>query len=223
MTVLGIETSTATCAVALVKDGRLLAEYRHQQAKMHAEIIPALVENLFKTTALTFSDLDGVGVSSGPGSYTGLRIGMSLAKGLAFARQIPIAGIPTVEAIAFGLISAFSPLIIAMPSRKGEIYAGAFVAENERAQFVKPVEAVLIAEFPDWAENIQTVAGPGITALETAGITGFNYLPERLWQIGALNTGLLAAEKFAVGQADDLHSLEPNYIKPFYTTAKKVG
>ena len=220
MTVLGIETSTVTCAVALVKNGDLLAEYRHKQAKIHAEILPGLVDNLMKTADISWSEIDGIGVSAGPGSYTGLRIGMSLAKGLAFAHDLPIVGVPTMESIAYSLRGVYDNIVIVLPSRRGEVYAGVFSTEGEELQVLQEAQAVMIADFAQWAHNFKFLAGPGARVLLESGIENIEFVPQQLWQMGALNVALLAAAKFHKGQADNLDALEPNYVKPFYTTAK---
>ncbi|KAA3663254.1 MAG: tRNA (adenosine(37)-N6)-threonylcarbamoyltransferase complex dimerization subunit type 1 TsaB [Calditrichaeota bacterium] len=220
MTVLGIETSTKTCAVALVHDGDLVAEYRHKQARIHAEILAGLVDKLMVTSGVNWSELQGIGVSSGPGSYTGLRIGMSLAKGLAFAHSLPIAGIPTTSAIARSLIGLYDRFTVVLPSRKGEIYVAAYKSEADELRTIENAQALLLTDFSSWAGGVAYVAGPGVSALQAAHIDGIKVIPEQFWQIGALNVAAIAAEKFAEGKADDLDSLEPNYVKPFYTTAK---
>ncbi len=221
MLVLGIETSTTVCAVSLIRDGQLLAEYRHQQEKKHAEIIATLIGNQIAVCDLAFADLEGIGIATGPGSYTGLRIGMSFAKSLAFAHDLPLAGIPTTAAIAFGLPVDFEQVIVALPSRRGEIYAALFTQKGDRLQADKPATALEIAALPEWAGECRKIAGPGGAALAQTGLQGFELVPERFWQIGALNIALLAEEKLQAGQADDLDSLEPDYLKPFYTTAGK--
>ena len=222
MLTLGIETATAVCSVALVREGRMIAEYRHQQAKMHAEIIAQLIENQMNACGLSFAELEGIGISTGPGSYTGLRIGMSFAKSLAFAHDLPIAAIPTCEAMAFALPADIESIAIVLPSRRGEVYAALYQRERDRLKMQKPATALEIQKFAEWVADCRKIAGPGSIALAQAGLSEFQILPERMWQLSALNVALLAENKLMAGMADNLDTLEPDYLKPFFTTAKIV-
>lgn len=220
MLVLGIETSTTICSVALVRDGGLIAEYRHLQAKMHAEIIVQLIKNQMDTCGITFAELQGIGISAGPGSYTGLRIGMALAKSLAFAHNLPIAAIPTMDAIAHSLPAGGHKVAIVLPSRRGEVYAALYDPGEDGLQILKRAMALEIERFAEWAEDCQKIAGPGSTMIKDADLNKFTIIPERFWQLNALNVALLAETKILAGESDDLDTLEPDYLKPFYTTAK---
>ena len=100
MIVLGIETATAVCAVALVDDDVVRAERRYEIPQAHSEKLMECVDDCLKSAGLALSSIDGIAISIGPGSFTGLRIGLSVAKGLAFATDKPVVGVPTLEALA---------------------------------------------------------------------------------------------------------------------------
>src|ERR1700749_691771 len=106
MTILQIETATTVCSVALAKDGKVLAFKQLDERNIHAEVITLFIDELITTSNITYSDLDAVAISSGPGSYTGLRIGVSTAKGLCFALDKPLIAVETLEAMALGVHAA---------------------------------------------------------------------------------------------------------------------
>lgn len=218
MLILGIETATATCATALCQDGALLGEIRFKQKKVHAEILSGMVENLMAQCQATFKDLDGIAVSIGPGSFTGLRIGMAMAKGIAFAQNVEIVGIHTPDAIASNIVPDETEIIVVMPSRKGEVYTAKYISLDGAYQRDGQIIAVGITRLPEWAGGAKLVAGPGMHALMKGGLTAFTYLPERFWEMSAAPVARLGARRLMAEGADDLATLEPDYIKSFQTT-----
>src|ERR1700733_7113355 len=102
--ILQIETATTSCSIALASDGNILAIKEVNERNIHAEVITRFIEEIITSAKITYDDLDAVAVSSGPGSYTGLRIGVSTAKGLCFAIDKPLIAVETLEAMAYGVI-----------------------------------------------------------------------------------------------------------------------
>ncbi len=219
MLVLGIETATPTCAVALWQDGRLLAESRIKAKNLHGEIISGLIEQLFKQARRQFDDLSGVAVSRGPGSFTGLRIGMAVGKAIAFARSLPMVGIHTLDGIAGNIAPLTERLVVTLPSRKGEVFAAPYRHLDGEYQREGEIVALTIEAFQEWASGVRTIAGPGIKSLQDAGVTQKYYLPEHYWEVGAASIARLGARRILAGEIDDLARLEPDYVKPFFTTA----
>ncbi|MFQ5627538.1 MAG: tRNA (adenosine(37)-N6)-threonylcarbamoyltransferase complex dimerization subunit type 1 TsaB [bacterium] len=218
MLILGIETATATCAAALWQEGTLLGEIRFKQKKIHAEFLSGMIRQLMDQSRNAYSALKGIAISIGPGSFTGLRIGMAMAKGIAYAQNIDVVGIHTPDAIASNIVPDEMEMIVVLPSRKGEVYAaryknldGAYHREDE-------IAAIEIARLPEWADGVRLAAGPGIHALMKAGLKNFTYLPERFWEIGAGPIARLGARKLMAEGPDAVATLEPDYIKPFQTT-----
>ncbi|RYZ96731.1 MAG: tRNA (adenosine(37)-N6)-threonylcarbamoyltransferase complex dimerization subunit type 1 TsaB, partial [Sphingobacteriaceae bacterium] len=104
-TILQIETATTSCSVALAANGKVLYSKEIDQRNIHAEVITVFIDELLKNAGLQYQQLDAIAVSSGPGSYTGLRIGVSTAKGLAFALDRPLIAVETLEAMADGILT----------------------------------------------------------------------------------------------------------------------
>ncbi len=126
MVVLGIDTATAMSAVGVVRDDRLLGETAERAGAGHAARLPALVERLLEQTALTLEQVDAIAVSTGPGSFTGLRVGLGFAKGIAFAGGLRIVGVSTLEALAATAPSRFTAIAAVTDARRGETYLAIF-------------------------------------------------------------------------------------------------
>jgi len=125
--VLGIETATWMGGVALVDDGKgVIAEVNINSTSSHSERLLPGIDRIFKETGISLKDCDGICVSIGPGSFTGLRIGLATAKGLAYAAGKPMAGISTLETLARGMPLARIPICTVIDARKGEVFACIF-------------------------------------------------------------------------------------------------
>ncbi|GAH58578.1 unnamed protein product, partial [marine sediment metagenome] len=122
MRILGIETSTMTGSVALIDEERLIAEYTLNLRETHTSRLMPTIDRVLKDASFTIKDLDGIAVSSGPGSFTGLRIGIATAKGLAQGLDIPVVGIPTLDGLAFQLFNCKDLVSPILDARKGEVY-----------------------------------------------------------------------------------------------------
>jgi tRNA threonylcarbamoyladenosine biosynthesis protein TsaB len=122
MRVLGVETSTLAGGVALVDGERLIGIMMHTVALSHSERLMASADDLLTRCGVGLGDLDGFAVSVGPGSFTGLRVGIAAVKGLAFATGLPVAAVPTLDAMAAALPFAMAPVCPVLDARKGEVY-----------------------------------------------------------------------------------------------------
>lgn len=150
--ILCLETATPSCSVALVHNGEVLAFEEDPKGQNHSEKITLFIDSVMKKAGISYNDLDAVAVSMGPGSYTGLRIGVSTAKGLCYAVSKPLIAIPTLEAMAYGGLSVISTersewrnllLIPAIDARRMEVYAAIF---DENINKIRDTEAVIINE-----------------------------------------------------------------------------
>lgn len=133
MIVLGIDTSAVTCSAALCDNGRILAEYSLTQGPTHSQTLLPAIRDILNQVNLTMSQVDGIAVSVGPGSFTGLRIGISTVKGLAFSTGIPCIPVSTLEALAMNA-AAFEGALVCplMDARRGEFYSAWYRIENGR-------------------------------------------------------------------------------------------
>jgi tRNA threonylcarbamoyladenosine biosynthesis protein TsaB len=130
MYILGIETATKTGGVAIVSEDGVLAEYTLNIEVTHSERLMSTVDRVFKDTGLRMASIDGFGVSIGPGSFTGLRIGLSTVKGLAFTTGKPVAAVPTLKALAWNMPYARYPVCPLLDARKKEVYAALYRYEG---------------------------------------------------------------------------------------------
>jgi tRNA threonylcarbamoyladenosine biosynthesis protein TsaB len=227
MTIIQIETATTVCSVALAKDGEVIAFKQLDQRNIHAEIITLFIDELINTAGLKYTDIDAVAVSSGPGSYTGLRIGVSTAKGLCFALDKPLIAVKTLAAMAQGIISegnidADTLLCPMIDARRMEVYTALF---NVNGVVIEPTAAAIIDEhsfnthlennkilfFGDGAEKCREVLGVNPNA---KFVTDFAN--------SAIHLTKKAADKFANAAFEDVAYFEPYYLKDFLVTQKKA-
>jgi tRNA threonylcarbamoyladenosine biosynthesis protein TsaB len=142
MYILGIETSTKTGSVAIVSDHGVVAQYSLNLEVTHSERLMSTVDRVLSDTGMALSQMSGFAVAIGPGSFTGLRIGLATIKGLALATGKPVAGVPTLRALAWNLPHAACPVCPMLDARKNEVYAALFSYEGH-AQIQTLAEAVI--------------------------------------------------------------------------------
>lgn len=134
MRLLALETATLAGGAALLEDGRLIGESRLNIALTHSERLMAVVDRLLHDCDWEIGGLDGLAVSVGPGSFTGLRVGVATAKGLALALEVPVAPVPTLDALAATLPFADAPVCPLLDARKGEVYCSLYRWRGDRME-----------------------------------------------------------------------------------------
>ncbi|HHY83014.1 MAG TPA: tRNA (adenosine(37)-N6)-threonylcarbamoyltransferase complex dimerization subunit type 1 TsaB [Clostridiales bacterium] len=149
MKVLAVDTSSVVAGVAVLDDEQLLYEAYNHHRKNHSEILMPLVENALKSCSLTPRDIDLLAVSNGPGSFTGLRIGISTIKGLAQALDKPVAGVPTLDALAYNIISPQALVCPIMDARRDQVYTALYRRDKEDLIRLMPYSAIHISELAD--------------------------------------------------------------------------
>lgn len=215
--ILSIETSTSICSVAIHEQGQLLALAEIKEPGAHAEKLLLLVDEVFEKAGLSFADLDAVAVSQGPGSYTGLRIGVSTAKGIAYALDIPLIGINTLQAMAASQNVAHGDYVVAvLDARRKEVYTQTF---GDSQQELSPIEAVVLEEgvFDSILEKGRVYfVGDGVEKVKEE-VKSANALFIADWAISlsAKNMGILAFNKYTCQEWEDLAYFVPNYLKEF--------
>ena len=226
-TILNIETATAVCSVALAVDGKVVAIEESHTKNSHAELITLFCEAVVKETGITFQDLDAVAVSKGPGSYTGLRIGVSTAKGYCFAIDKPLISVGTLEAMAAGMITnesnpkdfLYCPMIDA---RRMEVYAAFFDSElNE----IKATEAVIVDEhsFGELLSSNKIIfAGDGAPKCKEVLSHQPNAFFEEGFNPSAAFMAKLSEKKFKQKDFEDVAYFEPFYLKDFVAGIPRV-
>ena len=219
--ILNIETATKNCSVALAKDGKtLLCKEIAEEGYSHAERLHVFIEEIINEAGIQLKDLAAVAVSQGPGSYTGLRIGVSAAKGLCYALSIPLIAVDTLQALASKAKVADGLIVPMIDARRMEVYSAVFSAGLEKQ---REILAEIIDEnsFEDFADKLYFVGDcneKGKTVL-TKG--NFIFLDEIKYP-SANEMSALSFDKYKKSDTVDVAYFEPYYLKDFLiTTAKK--
>lgn len=225
--ILNIETSAEVCSIALSKDGKLIDKRESYEPNSHSRLLTIFIEDLFKTNKIDFKDLKAIAVSEGPGSYTGLRIGVSTAKGLAYSLGIPLIAIDTLQIMSQGVLSSgldienLNPVLCPMiDARRMEVYTAFYdielnkISETtnliiDKYSFQTPLQYRPIVFFGNGAEKCKKV----ITHPNAIFIDNINAL--------AKNMISLSYEKFKNNNFVDVAYFEPFYLKPFIATVPK--
>lgn len=134
MKLIALDSSGLVASVAIFEDGLLLAEYNTGYQKTHSQTLLPMLEELKKQIELDLQTVDAIAVASGPGSFTGLRIGSASAKGLAYALHIPIVEIPTLQGLACNLYGSDKVVCPIMDARRGQVYTAAYTYEKQKAE-----------------------------------------------------------------------------------------
>ncbi|WP_242130732.1 tRNA (adenosine(37)-N6)-threonylcarbamoyltransferase complex dimerization subunit type 1 TsaB [Aestuariivivens marinum] len=221
--ILNIETATTNCSVSLSKNGKvIILKEDYDKNYSHAERLHVYIEDVLKQARISQNDLSAIAVSKGPGSYTGLRIGVSAAKGLSYALDIPLISISTLEALAHQVKVNNGVIVSMLDARRKEVYAAVFDANYDQ---VRKTQANILDEtaFIDYLERgIVYFIGNGVEKTKTIinhpnAVFVENKLPS------AKEMGNLAYIKYMKGDLEDVAYFEPYYLKDFValTPSKK--
>jgi len=210
-----IDSSGSTLRIG-VGAGDALVEQTSGDRFRHAEFVFNLIEKALKEGGLRRGDLNGIAISTGPGSFTGLRVGLAAAKGLALALDIPIVGIPTFEAIAGPLFEKCGRALILVPSRRGEYYmyesSGEPYDENKISVKKSPEITDLAYDAPLFLIDTE-INDPSLRGLPRIEADAFE-ISTRLYMNAA-------REKFGISGGDDIDRLVPLYIQTFPVKPRK--
>ncbi len=230
--ILNIETSTQVCSVCVSLDGVVKGIQESNEEKSHAKLLTIFIDQLLNELDYKIDDFDAISISKGPGSYTGLRIGVSTAKGLCYAKDIPLIAINTLQSMANGIILKAnsndisvddfenSILVPMIDARRMEVYSAFF---NSKGEFIRDVKAEIIDEnsyqdilrkqkiifFGDGSEKIREV----IKHENAVFVKNFN--PSSSYMAG------LSEIAFREKQFEDVAYFEPFYLKDFIATVPK--
>jgi tRNA threonylcarbamoyladenosine biosynthesis protein TsaB len=223
--IINIETATEICSVSLSENGKLIALKEDTEGQQHAKLLTVLIEEMFKENNISIKKLNAVAVSKGPGSYTGLRIGVSAAKGIAYAADIPLLAINTLQAMALGVSKSqifdaetwFCPMIDA---RRMEVYTAFFdlqnklrrditaeiIDENSFNQILEERKIVFHGNGAAKCKNI--IHSPNAVFTETSGCSASNMVE-------------LSYQAYQNKEFADVAYFEPFYLKDFIATVPK--
>lgn len=219
MRILAFETSAKAASAALLEDGILVAESYQNSPLTHSVTLLSMAESLIKNRDWTMEDISAVAVANGPGSFTGVRIGVAAAKGFAWGRQLPLYGVSTLEAMALSLGERCGTVCAAMDARRSQVYNALFRAENGRVHRLCPDRAISLADLQEDLSHIPgdvIFVGDGAALCHgTIGINEdrFSLAPEHRRQQRASGVALAAWQALQAGQCGDAASLQPNYLR----------
>lgn len=219
--ILNIETATKNCSVALAKDGKTIScKEIAEEGYSHAERLHVFIEEIISEAGIQLKDLIAVAVSQGPGSYTGLRIGVSAAKGLCYALGIPLIAVDTLQALASKVKVADGLIVPMIDARRMEVYSAVFSADLEKK---REVLAEIIDEnsFGVFTENLYFVGDCNEKCKTVLTKDNFVFLDEIKYP-SANEMSALSFDKYKKNDTVDVAYFEPYYLKDFLiTTAKK--
>jgi len=224
--ILNLESATNVCSVALAMDGELLHSKEDFKGPSHASNINLFIQQVMSKSNYRIEELDAVAISSGPGSYTGLRIGLSTAKGLCYSCNVPLIAIPTLKALAYGLIKKnnldIDLFLTCLDNRREEVIYSIY-DYNLNAHSSMLVHELNSESFQNlYIKNKILIGGTG--ALKTK-----KYLNHKnvCWDMelmaDARNMCHLSEKKFAKDQFEDLAYFEPTYGKEFYDNRRHLS
>ncbi len=216
--ILCIETSTTNCSVALTKNGKVISIEEDYDVKYsHAERLHNFIDKVVKKPGLSLKDLSAIAVSKGPGSYTGLRIGVSSAKGLCYALEIPLLSISTLESLALQVKSEDGCYIVPMlDARRMEVYAAVFSDAHKKIRETK-AEILTEASFSEYLQNRKVYfIGNGVEKFSTIckdnnAVFIQNKLPS------SKEMASLSYIKFLQKDFENVSYFDPYYLKDFVT------
>ena len=219
--ILNIETSTKNCSVSIANKGEVIAiKELNDGGYSHAEKLHEFIKDVVNDAKIELSDLSAVAVSKGPGSYTGLRIGVSAAKGLCFALNIPLISVNTLESLAHSISISEGCIIPLLDARRMEVYSSVF---NVNYKNIRTVEAEIITEtsFEKYiAENKVYFLGDGAEKCKQL-ISHDNaiFIDDKFPSSSEL--GMLSYNKYKKNDIEDVAYFEPFYLKDFVVTTSK--
>jgi tRNA threonylcarbamoyl adenosine modification protein YeaZ len=226
MKVLSFDTSTSSGSVAILDNSQVIAMDSYLAESSHAETLFNVIDKVLESCGLKIADVDGIAVAIGPGSFTGLRIGLAAAKGLAYAANKKLVGVSSLEALACGLPEKHPDKIIVpcIDAKRGEIYASAY------CKTIREIKVDESSSSPDKLCDILQkfnskclFVGNGADSYRDLFMSKmadqFRMVSENI--CSAVNIGLIAGEKIKSGSSDDIALLAPNYIRPSAAEQKK--
>ena len=220
MKILALETSAKAVSAAVSEDGRILASGYQDTGLTHSRTLMPIVEHILKNTGLTVADMDAIAVAAGPGSFTGIRIGVAAAKGLAFAADKPAVGVSTLAAMARNVAFCDGLVICAMDARRQQVYNALFEAKDGQLTRLTPDRAIALEELAEELRSDprpKTVVGDGaklcLAHLTAAGIP-CRLAPAHLVMQNAMSVALEAEAMAAKGKLVSAQALEPVYLRP---------
>ena len=219
MLTLAFETSAKAASVALTENGKLLGESYQNTGLTHSQTLMVMAEDLLKQCGKNVADITAVAVAEGPGSFTGVRIGVAAAKGFAWGRELPCYGVSTLEAMAVSLGVYEGHVCACMDARRNQVYNALFLADSGSLERMTDDRAIALAELKTELEHIDGpifLVGDGAILTHktlSSEIPNLILPPEHRLHQRAVGVALLAEKKQTAGDSGDANALSPNYLR----------
>lgn len=219
MLLLAFETSAKAASVALFRDGHLLGEHYQNTGLTHSQTLMVMAQALLEQCGHTPADVESVAVAAGPGSFTGVRIGVAAAKGFAWGAELPLYGVSTLEAMALGMGLSDGILCPVMDARRQQVYNALFEMRSGECIRLCPDRAISLADLGRELKNMDKptfLVGDGsILCYNTLQkeIPGLIPPPEHRMHQRACGVGLAALAQIARGESGNALALTPNYLR----------
>lgn len=220
MKILAIDTSASSGSIALLEDDQVIAELTTCTQKTHVERLLPLIKTLLSSINTKIEDVDGFALTIGPGSFTGLRIGLAAIKGLAWSLNKPVVGVSTLEALAMNIPYSDKPICPILDARKKEVYAGIYKCNDNGPTCIMDDATISPQLLIERIKEPTIFLGDGIKIISELKSEIANrksqivFAPSHLWSIRALNIGLLAWKMFKKGDAGIPEKINLNYLRP---------
>ena len=219
MRILAFESSAKAAGTALLEDGSLRAEAYQNSGMTHSCTLMQMAEDMLRTAGLTVQDVDAAAVAAGPGSFTGVRIGVAAAKGFSWGREIACYGVSTLEAMARGAAITDGVFCCCMDARRAQVYNAVFEKTGSELVRLREDRAISLDDLCEDLQNIEKpifLVGDGAELCYTTlleRLPQLTLLPEHLRQQRASGVALAAWEKIGRGESGNTASLVPNYLR----------
>ena len=219
MLLLAFETSAKAASVALFEGEKLLGEIYQNTGLTHSQTLLVMAEYLLKQCGKSAAEITDVAVAAGPGSFTGVRIGVAAAKGFAWGAQLPCWGTSTLEAMALSLGVSQGYVCCAMDARRSQVYNALFYINQGAMERITPDRAIALAELATELEkldgSIYLVGDGAMLTHKTLGgqISSLILPPEHRMHQRAAGVGLAALAMMSRGESADANALSPNYLR----------
>ncbi len=220
-TILHIETATTNCSVSIATNGKLIVlKEENSIGYSHSEQLHLFIKEALSSASLSFKDIDAIAVSKGPGSYTGLRIGVSAVKGLCFALDLPMIAVPTLQVIAASVDEQDATIIAMIDARRMEAFTAVY---NSKLEAIRTTQAEILDEnsFQNYVSNGKTILVGNSVKKCRPFLTHPNFIFKEEVLPSAKYMVALAYQKFLNNDFVDVAYFEPYYLKDFVALKPK--
>lgn len=213
MKILAIDTSSFPASVAIADNGILMGEYVIRNQRKHSQNIMMMTERLFDDLGMDISDIDVFSVTSGPGSFTGLRIGISSVRAFAQAMKKPVAPVNTLEALAYNFSLSDAVIVPMLDARRDEVFTAAYKFNNGTATEITPPCVMTISEICEKYKDSDVIMTGDGAIIHRDELDGFKLAPLNLAETRASSLALAAYKKAEKNELCDYNHVSPLYLR----------